>query len=568
MAEIRHQEGKTGTPRTQPEPARSAPPAKTKVGTAQPEMKDTFREIVETIVFVVVLVLLLKSFVAEAFVIPTGSMAETLYGYQKLVKCPECGESFPVNCSSEVDPLQEFQRANIIGCECPNCRLHIRFGDHNNLNPAPNTGDRVLVAKYLYDLGILGMTGPKRHDVVVFKYPENPQRMHIPMNYIKRLIGLPGETIIIHYGKVYVLDGLSYNDTDVKPEDLWKQGHMHQDDPEALKLFEEGKARILRKSTKAILAMRRLVYDNDHQAKDLKSKVPPRWASEDSAWSPNDPQEAKSFQHSAGGDQVHWLRYHHYIVDSDRQHAKRQLITDLMGYNTWVADRLPHSPPAENWVGDLILECDVKIDKPEGVLVLELSKGIDRFQAIWDLSTGDCTLHRVAETGIKETLASARTTLRSPGSYRLRFANIDERLTVWVDGSLPFGEGETYAPPRDMGPTEANDFEPASVGVRGASVSVSALKVWRDTYYTVNVGPTGSGSDAGVPVDFSNPQDFGSLRKLPAKSLYVQPGHFLCLGDNSPESSDGRSWGLVPKRLLLGRALAIYYPFYRIRRIE
>src|SRR5262245_55968586 len=48
------------------------------------------REVVETVVFVVVLVLLLKSFAAEAFVIPTGSMAETLYGYQKEVTCPSC----------------------------------------------------------------------------------------------------------------------------------------------------------------------------------------------------------------------------------------------------------------------------------------------------------------------------------------------------------------------------------------------------------------------------------------------------------------------------------------------
>src|ERR1700726_1372933 len=66
--------------------------------------KDAKREIVETVVFVVVLVLLLKTFVAEAFVIPTGSMATTLWGYQKVVDCPKCGESFPVNCSSEVDP--------------------------------------------------------------------------------------------------------------------------------------------------------------------------------------------------------------------------------------------------------------------------------------------------------------------------------------------------------------------------------------------------------------------------------------------------------------------------------
>src|SRR3989442_14924752 len=59
-----------------------------------PEVKDTWREVIETIVFVVVLVLLLKSFTAEAFVIPTGSMAETLWGYQKLVTCPQCTYEF------------------------------------------------------------------------------------------------------------------------------------------------------------------------------------------------------------------------------------------------------------------------------------------------------------------------------------------------------------------------------------------------------------------------------------------------------------------------------------------
>jgi signal peptidase I len=48
---------------------------------------------------------------------------------------------------------------------------------------------------------------------------------------------------------------------------------------------------------------------------------------------------------------------------------------------------------------------------------------------------------------------------------------------------------------------------------------------------------------------------------MPVRTYYVQPGHFLCLGDNSPHSSDGRAWGLVPERLMLGRALMVYYPF-------
>src|SRR4051794_18494886 len=52
-----------------------------------PELRDNFREVCETIVFVVVLVLILKTFVAEAFVIPTGSMATTLLGYHRDVVC-------------------------------------------------------------------------------------------------------------------------------------------------------------------------------------------------------------------------------------------------------------------------------------------------------------------------------------------------------------------------------------------------------------------------------------------------------------------------------------------------
>ena len=92
------------------------------------------------------------------------------------------------------------------------------------------------------------------------------------------------------------------------------------------------------------------------------------------------------------------------------------------------------------------------------------------------------------------------------------------------------------------------------------------LSLWRDTYYTrdPNEGP-----DA-VPAgnDWSNPQSWEDLRDLAPTTLYVQPGHYLCMGDNSPESSDGRSWGLVPERLMLGRALVVYWPFNRAGRIK
>jgi hypothetical protein len=49
-----------------------------------------WRETVESIAMAVILALLFRGFVAEAFVIPTGSMAPTLQGRHKDVQCPKC----------------------------------------------------------------------------------------------------------------------------------------------------------------------------------------------------------------------------------------------------------------------------------------------------------------------------------------------------------------------------------------------------------------------------------------------------------------------------------------------
>jgi hypothetical protein len=81
------------------------------------DMKDGSREVIETIVFVVVLVLLLKTFLAEAFVIPTGSMATTLLGYHREVTCDTCHYQFLVNASSETE-----EKRAVTKCYCPNCR--------------------------------------------------------------------------------------------------------------------------------------------------------------------------------------------------------------------------------------------------------------------------------------------------------------------------------------------------------------------------------------------------------------------------------------------------------------
>src|SRR5438270_793861 len=77
-----------------PKPADTSKPA---------ESKDSLREVIETVVFVVVLVLLLKTFLAEAFVIPTGSMAPTLLGYHHKFHCEKCGKENIINASNEAE---------------------------------------------------------------------------------------------------------------------------------------------------------------------------------------------------------------------------------------------------------------------------------------------------------------------------------------------------------------------------------------------------------------------------------------------------------------------------------
>ncbi|MGH7169337.1 MAG: S26 family signal peptidase, partial [Gemmataceae bacterium] len=395
---------------------------------------------------------------------------------------------------------------------------------------------------------------------------------HVPMNYIKRLIGLSGETIAIRGGDLYYLSpekSPPYDDYEKAKRDpemmatLWQKEYMHINDSQARDRLKKGEFQIIRKNPENILSMMRLVFDNDHHSQTDPASTD-RWKSEEGAWSAMAPH---GFRHDSGDSgRPDWLHYHHILRGNQ---GKPALITDIMGYNTYQSNS--HTTLlGNNRVGDLILECEAALDNPHGELTLELSHGVDRFQARWDLSTGICTLFRVTKDG-EQKLDSKPTALKKKGSYRLRFANVDRRLVVWVDGDLPFDNGCSYAAAAELGPRKKNDLDkPAGIGVRGAGVSVHKIKLFRDTYYTVGGAEQGtSPHEADVRgLDATDSNTWTDLKNPPFVTLYVQPEHFLCLGDNSPESSDGRSWGSVPRRLLLGRALLVYYPFGRAGRIR
>jgi len=72
--------------------------------------------------------------------------------------------------------------------------------------PTLRVGDYVLVSKSAYSVRlpvlntrILDIGSPQRGDVVVFRYPEDPRQ-----DYIKRVIGLPGDSVIYRNKTLYV----------------------------------------------------------------------------------------------------------------------------------------------------------------------------------------------------------------------------------------------------------------------------------------------------------------------------------------------------------------------------
>ena len=77
--------------------------------------------------------------------------------------------------------------------------------------PTLEVQDRVLVAKFWYTF-----FDPRRGEVVVFKYPVDPTR-----DFVKRIVGLPGEVVSMQDGVVYV-DGQAVDDSYVKNHDSFK----------------------------------------------------------------------------------------------------------------------------------------------------------------------------------------------------------------------------------------------------------------------------------------------------------------------------------------------------------
>jgi signal peptidase I len=535
------------------------------------------RESVESFITVFLFFLVL-GVEAEGFVIPTGSMAPTLMGRHKEITCPECGIVYSVNADREIndDLSVAGGRERVAAGTCVNCRYLAKILDEPNFQ-----GDRIYVMKTPINIPFLPALGSAqlaRWDVAVFKLPEKPE-----VRYIKRLVGMPEEVVRILRGDIWI-----------KP--------LKRNEPFRRSL----------RPLKHQQAMQILVNDDSHRAKALASD--PRWK----RWAPRDSREwqetaAQPGAYRATGASGDWaeLRYRHVVPDPVQWAAiaaghplphppRATLITDFYSYNTDLTVESGVYPGAAakawcqpHWVGDLTLSCRLDVTARKGVVRFELVKAgvanrceIDLTNGLAKLLHGDEPLGSPAPTGID-----------AAGAYDIRFANVDDRLTLWVDGRLPFGEGRSYeTPPDAVAPTRA-DLDPVGIASRGAAVAVSDLILTRDIYYTLDPARADFDQlDLGEPFPadpvalfdwLADPRRFPVLNQLQSRDYPIGPGRYMMLGDNSPWSRDGRAWSRtdqfndsldrddpdqpgwdgsgrerweVPESLLIGKAFCVYWP--------
>lgn len=593
-------------------PAKEQPP--------KPTLFESIRETFDSIAIAFILAFLFRSFQAEAFVIPTGSMALTLMGAHKEVDCPQCHTLYRVGASEEFPEDRKTTAKPVVASTCPNCRFRYQYAD-----PKPPTynGDRILVTKFPYEFA-----DPERFDVAVFKNPGMARQ-----NYIKRIIGLPNEEILVYRGDIYArgAGATSYS--------------------------------IARKDPKKIVSTLQTVYDNDRVLPSIIARGwPERWGQMQTDGTTVDPQsltwqasaDKKSFHAVGKPTSETWLRYQHIVPDRRawdrlvdraltaeeiREFCKPQLIADYCEYNSdekLGEHRIDNDPTfvGLHWVSDLALECELDFTSwtdDQSEVILELVEGGKAFQCRIKPASGDVELRIEGADGYRPKAAGK---VAGKGAHKLRFANIDDHLVLWVNDkpvafdaptnflatrtapvieldphtrdTVRIGKelaGDTKWPALEVSvPKEQDLRSPVGIATRGVEMFAAHLHIKRDLYYVADKSfrlqnaPSGwinidgdhqvvndyrgnafeafdnrTESTSAVIRKFMSDvkTDLGRWSKLTAVTFQLEADQFFVMGDNSPKSLDGRLWEgqsrtpsehYVKRELLIGKALFVYWP--------
>ncbi|MCP4456396.1 MAG: signal peptidase I [Planctomycetes bacterium] len=472
--------------------------------------KDRAKEIANTFEWLItafILAFVFRAFVMEAFRIPTGSMADTLHGAHFRLRCPQCNFKHhrgftPQRYRMPADMVPSF-KVSLYATKCPSCGWVEQNQSHRPVKHTVENGDRILVLKCQYQF-----SDPRRYDVIVFKNPLNPTE-----NYIKRLIGLPGDKIEIVDGDVFINDHIAR-----KPAMVQKEHWMP-------------------------------VYNNDYQPLDSEAKrynghawVNP-FTYQSTPWQIKDHDPTRFHLDTVAADQDSLLTY-------DAPSANDFRVT--YAYNHALSyQKMPTC-------SDIKVEGNIQSHSQAGRFGARLSKFGVAYKG-WIDFEGKMVISSKGLEGDLTVLAQKEISIGDPGSIKsLKFANVDRTLV------LEYG---THTLTHDLGAAlkdiEYNrEYGPEVAFFGAGQMTLAHLAVFRDTYYTARSGSA------------------RKARAVEGRPFQLNEDEFFVLGDNSPNSEDGRWWsepdmvtrgqtspraGVVPREYLVGKAMFVYWPSgYRV----
>jgi signal peptidase I len=460
-----------------------------------PSFGETFRRLVQILAAFVCVFLVLRSVGLEPFGVPTGSMAECLVGNHREGGCPRCGA--PVRVGLRATRPPPFERS-----KCPNC------GESVDLSAAPEIpGDRVLVDKTVYSL-----RPPRRWEVAVFRCPVDDTKP-----YVKRVVGLPGELVLL-------ADGDAYANGELLRKNLSQ----------------------VRETAVPVFDMRFAPPGGWHARWLVEPVVDPKLPPAGPPAGPKPPDEtilrdsALFLDAAATPDTAVGLTYRHWQFDTKADDAVRD----------WLAYNGPPTERSNTPVHDFALSFDLEVLGGSGTVACRLGDGGDHVTA--ELGAGFAVLGSVEEVpappppkgkkanpppppkpATQETVG-AGVPLEVGKTYRVEFSFVDRRGILAVNGV-------EVASPLDLPPKpkgrRAVD-RPLQIGARGMSVAVRNLKLFRDIHYRTD----------------------GRNTKEPGCQL--GPDEYFMLGDNSADSQDSREWKTpgVPAADFIGKPFLIHQP--------
>jgi signal peptidase I len=397
----------------------------------------------------------------------------------------------------------------------------------------PRGGDRVVVLKTLFPF-----FNPDRYDVVVFKNPTDTQGPSA--NYIKRLIGLPGETLWIADGDIFAKRDNGPFLIQRKPAHIQRSLWRKVSDSDAIPTDTLGLSRLW--------------------SPPWKGNPDGAWKFDDRTWLCDTPEPST------------------LVWDQNKI-----LIDDWLPYNM-LMPTIRQEPMSD-------IRVSATLTPKSGALIAGFTLEAMGLRFVWTVSKDDVSMKLFSNNGdlVQEEVV-ARSIINANEPLRVEFWHADQMMATYVDGEriaelqYDFGPEQRLRLATGSGPDVPIE-EIAGRGQRaaklmwhfdGSPLTITRLQVDHDLYYRSSRLPsratknsTASGNEKLVEV--GSPA-FGTH---PDKLAVLSEDQFMMAGDNSAYSLDGRLWGnpdefvsaqfddspfVVDRNLLIGKAWSVYWP--------